>query len=952
MYRVDGQNTDSKTKMKYMDYEKMQELANDSSSVEISTTINSFDNFFFIGDFRYNAIKDNLKELGKDINVLTDNKAMPSSYKNITYTDEQKWVVDTGDPYNNYYLYGANVPNPGNVNGISIMLGFNNLDQAKEYKEFLDRLLLIYPNTPIFVNSVLHVGKDYGTEEEVKEINAKIDAFNKEMSEYCGDTAFLYYISTIGTWGTDDHMYTEDSNELSNQKLRNDYTDNSDNVEIKGLYLNNAGNAHFLNNLKNGIGGDSATTGTTTNVKRENIREYYSIDDEGKLVIAGQTTTQITGTNNITNTEITLKHIDYEQAVEQYTTYWQFLLYLALNVQNPEFMEAVTDMILDSQIDFVVMDTTTTTTETELYQYVENTETMVETESETTQASGDTLTITKTELEKNQERKMNSTTTTTTTIAPIIQITYAKTWFSEQTISYKKAPETSTSESYFYNWENDSDLADDYHSSPTSVGQSTTWVSGRARNITITTTTNTYKEDVRGEVQDKTGEVGSGSDSFIGLLDVKFKKPNSNAKITAGENIESGAELLFLQCEQHSELQTMEQLMRYILYKYTGTDYGVIEFDFNVFDAKDFRTIMGLVGSTVEDKFFYALMGQGYSLEAIAGAMGNIKAESGFSTTIRNPDSGAFGLAQWIDPRLSQLKAYATSKGTTVYDEDTQIEFLITEITGQGDAVGYTSRRGSGGYSGGTCVSSYGSWTFTSKHDYDWANATTVEDATFCFGQFFESPSKDEMRTSINDRIAYALEYYEMYKTRTGRGEFNAQYGDNRIKGYYTSYKTGRTFTIFNQGSCGWPGKCNRAASAIIASGYSDQSIGEAISYMNNHYDGSYYGAIPSTSSYWQNYGLKVSDWMQPGYNYQDKLQNQLTSGGYALLWLNHNSSTYRGKSGTVWTSLYHWVAVIDYAYEEDGFKICIADWRGITWVDISEFSTWGVTYMVFVNEQ
>ena len=36
--------------------------------------------------------------------------------------------------------------------------------------------------------------------------------------------------------------------------------------------------------------------------------------------------------------------------------------------------------------------------------------------------------------------------------------------------------------------------------------------------------------------------------------------------------------------------------MRYILYKYTGQDYGVTSFDFSIYNAKDFTTVGGSRG--------------------------------------------------------------------------------------------------------------------------------------------------------------------------------------------------------------------------------------------------------------------------------------------------------------------------------------------------------------------
>ena len=115
---------------------------------------------------------------------------------------------------------------------------------------------------------------------------------------------------------------------------------------------------------------------------------------------------------------------------------------------------------------------------------------------------------------------------------------------------------------------------------------------------------------------------------------------------------------------------------------------------------------------------------------------------------------------------------------------------------------------------------------------------------------------------------------------------------------------------------------------------------------------GAGYGVIPS-NKYWNAYGLKVTsnDTTNPSHDYMNKLKNQLNSGGYALVWLGF-SQTYIGKSGTKWTGNIHWMAIIDYRNENGTDKICIADWRGITWVDIDEFSEKGVSIMLYINEK
>ena len=93
----------------------------------------------------------------------------------------------------------------------------------------------------------------------------------------------------------------------------------------------------------------------------------------------------------------------------------------------------------------------------------------------------------------------------------------------------------------------------------------------------------------------------------------------------------------------------------------------------------------------------------GYSAEGIAGILGNLHEESGFRSGAIQDDGGTtnesllqqitaskdaflaheggFGLAQWTDKgRKSALWDYAQSKGTSVADFQTQLEFLLKEL--------------------------------------------------------------------------------------------------------------------------------------------------------------------------------------------------------------------------------------------------------------------------------
>lgn len=337
------------------------------------------------------------------------------------------------------------------------------------------------------------------------------------------------------------------------------------------------------------------------------IKNHYSIDDEGKLVIAQWTKIETTGKAD--EVTISLKHIDYKSAISQYTTPMNFFIYLTMVSQNPEFVSAVTDMVKNSRIELTIMDTKTVNVEEEKYSFTRNTKTTHETKRQ-----GVVINTYTTSRSRGVEQ---TTTTTTTTVVPTPKITYAKTWFSEQRITYKIANQDPYHNYEKYTENEDSSLADDAEPGDPQANGSTSWNTNKCREITTDVTGTTYKEETRGNVIDKTGEKGSNGvtqdsyknerrqvknnftvddkTTFLGLLDDYFKIPNSNRYEAAGKtNMVSGAEWLFGLMEKDGRLQNLEQVMRYVMYKYTGKEYGVKELDFSIFDIKDFSEISGL----------------------------------------------------------------------------------------------------------------------------------------------------------------------------------------------------------------------------------------------------------------------------------------------------------------------------------------------------------------------
>ena len=212
-------------------------------------------------------------------------------------------------------------------------------------------------------------------------------------------------------------------------------------------------------------------------------------------------------------------------------------------------------------------------------------------------------------------------------------------------------------------------------------------------------------------------------------------------------NLVEGSKMLFKLLGSNQKTQEHERLMRYLMYLLTGHDYGVTEFDFNEFIFGSFNEAGGIYGNTTEEKVWWALIGAGYSKEAAAGVLGNIYAESGFNAAVIEHGNGiGLGLCQWSYGRRTQLEGYAASKGVQASDINTQIEFLLGELTPGGGAGGFANYQMGGGMNGYTVE--------------NWKNASSPEDAAIAFCWVFERPGIPRM----DIRTAAARRYYEQFK--------------------------------------------------------------------------------------------------------------------------------------------------------------------------------------------
>ena len=72
----------------------------------------------------------------------------------------------------------------------------------------------------------------------------------------------------------------------------------------------------------------------------------------------------------------------------------------------------------------------------------------------------------------------------------------------------------------------------------------------------------------------------------------------------------------------------------------------------------------------------------GFSPAQAAGILGNLRKEGGpdIDPTIKDPSGRSQGIAQWLGPRLDQLKSFAANTKRPYTDLQTQTDFLVHEL--------------------------------------------------------------------------------------------------------------------------------------------------------------------------------------------------------------------------------------------------------------------------------
>ena len=205
------------------------DVGEDSSSISTSssTSTSSVSNYLFIGDSRYAGISNYLKSYG--------------TVKAVSASSSTNWktVTNTGDGM----VRDQKITLPSSVSGVSVMLGVNDLNTSA-LEDVLNNLHSRYPDAPIYVNSVYHVGTSYSGAAS----NSAIDSFNDTIKSFCDSNDWATYIDvTSGLYDGDNlsSSYSSDGLHITSDEGKKILSDNIINSIGAGTSTEDLGGAYI-----------------------------------------------------------------------------------------------------------------------------------------------------------------------------------------------------------------------------------------------------------------------------------------------------------------------------------------------------------------------------------------------------------------------------------------------------------------------------------------------------------------------------------------------------------------------------------------------------------------------------------------------------------------------------------------------------------------------------------
>lgn len=587
--------------------------------------------------------------------------------------------------------------NADDISCVCVMLGVNNTSEIEEMKQLIDALSARYTGKTIFVQKVLPVANTY-TYRNYQEMNESIKTYNDAISSYCNGKVNVKFIDTSEGY--------VDSSGAAKAEL----------FDGEGLHPTNY--QMLKENIEKAITG---TTGTTSQIQNANSSSKYNVvvgawterfeerkaigdvDPEGEYIPAGTTYT------------MTTQKIDYQSMVSGYTMPFDYLWALVVTGRDPEFALDLADLVYDSEIEITIHDNYTEITDVDTYEYTRKTkvhthditvtgswsDTIDNRDGTTSTESGN---INETNSEGSTDEILKNYTIEHTIITKTntldISLTKADVWIVKYTKNYTYEPETTetndpvTSDLTPVEYPDTPDTpkgSDDPNGDPCGIGAAfESEVRSRYSDKDTVTTNMTCKTDYYygfegtvtnnntvvtrkytsspAEIIEKTDKY-SDEDNFVTLFIDNYDSRN---------NILSAPEWLFEILESNQKTVDMVDLTKYLLYKATGRDYGVTEYDFSAFDPKNFKTVSNTNGvlsitttNLTREEFIAAV--QGYSAAISKGSGTQVFRDNAgviYDVCVKNNINPVLCAAQawkeqnWDDPNTSPYNYW----GIAVYN--------------------------------------------------------------------------------------------------------------------------------------------------------------------------------------------------------------------------------------------------------------------------------------------
>ena len=330
-----------------------------TNNVGTSQKITSLQGGLFIGDSILGALNNNTDISTEAQKVLYQVSARAEFfYGEQSKPNSNGNCIMEGDKF--HWDSNFNIDTP---KFIYLILGQNGVGSTDGIKKLVTKLQEKFPNVPIFINSVLPAGQEYAKWGviSVEEYNTKADSANIELKSYCDMTDNVYYSDVLTGYKENVDTLTPASDGLH------------PNAEGSKVLLEN-----IKKNLANESVSSNSTTIQTNQTgkymlkiatwsQETNITEHNIIEADGT-----KTPAENKQENNIYTMQST--KIDYLNGaninLSKFYMPFNYLWALLVVSEDKDFVFDIADLVYNSEFELTVFDNLTTTTkvQTDTYQ--------------------------------------------------------------------------------------------------------------------------------------------------------------------------------------------------------------------------------------------------------------------------------------------------------------------------------------------------------------------------------------------------------------------------------------------------------------------------------------------------------------------------------------------------------------------------------------------------------